>query len=420
MKHLSIFLACAAVAVAFSSCTEDRDPVYQNPTTFELLQPVMGQQYITLSEGSQLEIVAKAQPDYGYSAVTTYSAEVSLTPDFAEPYAIDATGDTKNLSRFMLNQADVATAMCVLHGYTEDNFPKDVDFEPLYVRGVAQLEGVDGSRIVSKNVICFEHVKAYFAIPTPGYIYLVGAPSGWKCPDESVADAMAPWRLFEADDAIGSKIYSGVFDINAGDALFRFYTALTGWDADSYGSQVDDNPIQFPDFTSGTFANELVKGKGSFEFPNWPGGKMTIIVDMSVKDSYTVTIMEGEHHVGATKYVYLVGAINGWPTPSEDNADALAPYRLSDADGTGVYTGTFNFPTTKDKNFKIYGELAGWDGLVYGAGPDDQNYDITLTNKAYSGPVASGKGNWNITGWEGGEMSITLDTNAMTISMTAK
>jgi hypothetical protein len=62
--------------------------------------------------------------------------------------------------------------------------------------------------------------------------------------------------------------------------MFRFYTALTGWDTDSWGSQADDNPIEF-EFTNGEFNYTLVKGKGSFSFPSWGGGKMAFNVDMN-------------------------------------------------------------------------------------------------------------------------------------------
>ena len=75
MNKLSIILAMAAVAVGFSSCEEDRDPVLQSPTTFVLNQPEMADQYINLTPGEVIEL-ACSQPDYGYAAVADYSAEM--------------------------------------------------------------------------------------------------------------------------------------------------------------------------------------------------------------------------------------------------------------------------------------------------------------------------------------------------------
>ena len=86
MKKLSIFLAGLVAVFGLASCENEKEPVYKAPTTFELNVPVMENQYLELNEENTFELVASAQPDYGYSAVTTYSALVSLTPDFKETY----------------------------------------------------------------------------------------------------------------------------------------------------------------------------------------------------------------------------------------------------------------------------------------------------------------------------------------------
>ncbi len=285
MKKLYIFFACAAALLGVSSCSQDTDPVYHAPTTFVMNTPALQEQYLELTEDGTFELTC-SQPDYGYSAITNYSVEVSLTEDFAKYEVLTPTEPT--VARMTLKDSDLAIALCNLYGFTtEDNY-QDLDADRVYFRTVAELSGVEGSQITS-NVVYLNKVKFYLAVATPGYIYLVGAPEGWAGPSESNATHYADWRLFEANDAIGSKIYSGTFDIPAGSAMFRFYTALTGWDTDSYGAQVDDNPIEYS--IDGIFSNTLVKGKGSFSFPNWQGGQMTIIVDMSIENNYTVTIM---------------------------------------------------------------------------------------------------------------------------------
>jgi hypothetical protein len=123
------------------------------------------------------------------------------------------------------------------------------------------------------------------AVATPRYIYLVGSPEGWAGPTEDQAEHYANWRLVDKTE---SGVYTGTFDMPAA-PMFRFYTALTGWDADSYGSQEDDNPIDYS-ITDGSFNGSLVKGKGSFNFPDWPGGQLTISVDMN---NSTVSIKAG-------------------------------------------------------------------------------------------------------------------------------
>ena len=59
------------------------------------------------------------------------------------------------------------------------------------------------------------------------------------------------------------------------------HTSLTNWDTDSYGSQADDNPVDCSLDANNSYAGPMVKGKGSFSFPDWPGGLMSIRVDMN-------------------------------------------------------------------------------------------------------------------------------------------
>ena len=112
---------------------------------------------------------------------------------------------------------------------------------------------------------------------------MIGSVGGWTGPDAGNAGALAEWRLFEADDAIGSKIYSATFNMPAGSLTFRFYTELTGWDGGaSVGTQVDDNPITV-DMSSGIYGGTLVApGKGSIQVDNWDGSPMKITVDLNV------------------------------------------------------------------------------------------------------------------------------------------
>ena len=82
MKKIALYMAAVGAVLGMASCSQDRDPVLQTPTEFVLNVPAMQNQYIELQEGDVLELVC-SQPNYGYSAVANYSAEVSLTEDFA-------------------------------------------------------------------------------------------------------------------------------------------------------------------------------------------------------------------------------------------------------------------------------------------------------------------------------------------------
>ncbi len=290
MKKFSIYFATIVAVLGLASCAQDKDPVYQAPTTFVLNEPVFQNDYYQLQEGNSFYVFC-SQPDYGYSAITNYALQVSLTQDFAT-YEEIASAGTGTSAAMQIKDDKMALAICQLYGVETEEDMAQFNAETgvkVYIRAHAWLTGVESSNIVS-NVVSLNKVMPYFAVPQPDFIYLVGKPEGWVGPTESNAAHYADWKLLENQDEIGSKVYHGTFYIGNGadgEAMFRFYTALTGWDDDSYGSQEEDNPIdQF--FTDNLWQYNLVKGKGSFNFPDWPGGVMVITVDMSTDNPFVV------------------------------------------------------------------------------------------------------------------------------------
>lgn len=283
MKKISVLFFALVALLATSSCKQNTEPRYQEATKFELNTPAMAQQYYQLTPDGVIDL-NWSQPDWGFAAVASYTVQMALNPDFTTPavegaepfFTIDQTFTGCSAA---VSMEKVAIGLCSLKNIKKEEQYVDEPAGKVYFRVVGEIPQVAGSTITS-NVICLDQVKGYCAVQSPGKIYLVGAPEGWKGPDASAADHYADWALYEADDAIGSKIYHGVFEVPAGNAMFRFYTALTGWDADSYGSQADDNPIDYA-FTEGEFIGNIVKGKGSYNFPDWAGGKMDITVDMN-------------------------------------------------------------------------------------------------------------------------------------------
>ena len=413
-------VAMAAVALGFSSCSEDRDPVYQAPTKFVLNEPVMQNMFIQLSDDSKsvLEFTA-SQPDYGYSAITNYAMQMSMSPDFAMVYDLETVNKTQ--TKMAVKQADVALGMLQLQGIDNDEKYQavygDGHADKVYFRSVASLDGVESS-VITSNVVSYSSLKPYFAVKMPGFIYLVGSPEGWAGPTESNAAHYADWKLTEPESAIGSKVYSGVFEMPAG-PMFRFYTALTGWDADSYGSQADDNPVEY-ELVNGSFAGTLVKGKGSFSFPAFAGGKMTVTVDMSDEKNMTVTVQEGESQVFVPRYIYLVGSISGWNAPGTENEEAYADYRLVDRSESGVYTGSWHVEAGH-VNFRFALQLtdAGWDNdTQIGSQADDADVACSFTNGQYSGSYVAGKGNWAFDLEQAGTIEMTVDTNGKTVNYT--
>lgn len=303
------------MAACLSSCETDRDPVFHSTTseTFQLNTPALADQYLELSADGTFEITCKSQPDYGMPiAPITYGVEVSITGDFNDavkgddgtvvtPATYREIKANTSTSVMTISSKKLTQAICALKGYTEDEDEATADLSVMkvYFRGVCYPGTPDeefntANRVVSSNIVTLNQVKPYFSLAKPGFIYLIGQPAvgspvgDWFPPMADNADLYENWKLYEKDDQIESKIYYGVFDIPAECAMFRFYTALTGWDADSYGSQADDSPVvcNWEDKDFG-----LVKGKGAYNFSSWPGG--TMYVRLNMKDM-TVTISNTE------------------------------------------------------------------------------------------------------------------------------
>ena len=200
--------------------------------------------------------------------------------------------------------------------------------------------------------------------------------------------------------------------------IFRFYTELTGWDGGaSVGLQAEDNPIDVT-LVDGAAKEQLVApGKGSIRIPEWEGGAMKIVVNMN---DLTVTLEAGGVDTNGKAFIYLVGAPSGWTQPSEANAAHYEAWKLYDLEDNGVYTATFDIPADAF-TFRFYKELTDWDGgASYGSQAEDADVNIEMTDGVYSGDAMDGKGKWNIPGWEGGKVAISVDTKNNKVTVTKK
>ena len=72
--------------------------------------------------------------------------------------------------------------------------------------------------------------------------------------------------------------------------------------------------------------------------------------------------------------------------------------------------------------FRFYNTLCGWAGNdSFGVKENDgDNVDVELTDGVYTGNYVAGKGNWNIAGWEGGKLAISVDVNTQKVTFTKK
>lgn len=412
INKISLYLAVFALMLGFASCSDDDTPAYHDPTApLELnTPPFAGQTYVLQPDGI-MTFTVKEQPDYGFLASVNYGLQMSLDKN----NVIDLTPEVLTSQSINVKESLIAIGLCTLNGIeTSDDWNANEAArlpQTVYVRATCQLPGVDKSYVTS-NWITLDKVQPYFAVKEPGFIYLVGTPNGWPTPDEGSAEKLADWRLFESKTAIGSKIYTAVFDLPAA-PVFRFYTELTGWDGgNSMGSQEDDNALTFT-LTDGQYQGKLVKGKGSFSFPDFPGGQMTIVVDLN---DNSVQFMAGSQAIVDPKYIYLVGQPVGWSAPSQENADKLLA--LVDKTDSGIYTASYTLTADIDWfNFRFAKELApegtgddAWGSVDWIGCPDGDNYEINLP---FEGATDSSQNTWRIMNAKSGQtIKFTVNTAA--------
>ena len=224
-----------------------------------------------------------SQPNYGPGIIAKYFVQVSLTREFTDFVQLSEEYTTCSVN---VPESSIAEAMCKLRGVVNEDNYTDEPARPVYFRVLSTVEEYLGGKedaagySILSNVVCLSQVKDYYAVKLPGKIYLVGDCSGWNEPSKANADKYVGWTLSEADDAIDSKIYTGVFDIPAGKFQFRFYRSLSGWDVDSIGAQVDDNPVDIEWIDGVGYNGAVVEGKGSFQYSSWAGGKIKITVNL--------------------------------------------------------------------------------------------------------------------------------------------
>ena len=288
MKKLSyILFSFISLVLATASCSglEEENPVIQTPTKLVLNTPATANQYVDLGYDKDAGTVnfTCSQADYGFAASANYYMQVSLDESFSNFEELATSYTSCNMN---VKASEIAEAVCKLRGIKSEETYTDEPARKVFFRVRSQILKYEDTSILS-NVVAMEKVKGYFALRLPGYIYLVGAPEGWSGPSEDNKAHYEAWKLFESDNAIGSKVYYGEFDVPAGKFQFRFYTALTGWDKDSYGIQDKDEAKEIT-MTKNIYDGKIVKGKGSYHISDWPGGKVKITVNMSNDSKMTV------------------------------------------------------------------------------------------------------------------------------------
>ncbi len=283
-KYILSSMLFAAFGMLFTACDSDRD---DNPTLgpnhtateFVVNQSPLADQYIQLSPDNTVSLTW-TQPNYGVNTVVNYKIQVSV--DGANWEELE-TGFVS--CKALISGEEIAKAICKLDGFkTEDEY-EDKGFREVSMRVKANIQTTQSDVIpgteITSNVVKFNHMAAYCNIPTKATLWVIGSCHSWLEPSAGNKDKLVEGNWFITETEIGSNVFKGTVEMPEGALTFRFYGKLTGWDGgDSYGFQKDDVATDF-DYTGGVFKNTIMKGKGSYSFPDFPGGTLNITVDLN-------------------------------------------------------------------------------------------------------------------------------------------
>ncbi|MEG1585333.1 MAG: SusF/SusE family outer membrane protein [Bacteroidales bacterium] len=182
MKKSILFTGIVAGMLCFPSCKEDDKTILQTPTSFVLNTPPYAENYLyDLEKSTAIELTC-SQPDYGYTAVTTYQVQVSLTPDFKTAESFETLKTTYTMAKMEVKASEVAVAATNLGlaaGKAEEDFPLTL---PVYLRLRATV--ANGLEPITSNIVELSNCRLHFALPPvelPTEMNMVGsALGGWE------------------------------------------------------------------------------------------------------------------------------------------------------------------------------------------------------------------------------------------------
>lgn len=203
----------AALTLALASCEDDHDsnPTLKIPESFTLNAPNAATVY-DLEKSKTVELTC-TQPDYGFTAATVYTVQVSLDNDFKDKAKFMALPTTYTKAKMAVDANEIAvvqTTLALDKGKTEADFPLT---SKLYIRLKATLP--NGKAEVYSNVISL-NARTKFAldpIAAPKTMYVIGSSKAigeWKwggCVPmvQTVAQDGTFWRIFYFDAGTAMK-----------------------------------------------------------------------------------------------------------------------------------------------------------------------------------------------------------------------
>lgn len=344
---------CSLIGLA--SC-EDKNEVVINPgaedgtLTFALHTPA--KEFYVLTEDSAesvMDLFTCDRPDYGFTAATTYSVQVSLKPEFKQDEMITlATTGTNEQVQVIVREINKAVNQLHSDAGTE----VEENPQPLYLRMLAVISDatagpMDPTPIVKpiySNVISI-NVQPYAMIlkpAAPATYFIIGLADGkWNASESGIGSSLIPLSLvqgttYDPQTGAGEFEYTGYFEASRG---FKLIGTPEDWNNawnEQWGSA--DGSI-----------TSLVRNDGGSQNINVPTDGFYTITLNSV--THKMKMVPAEKAPQSVEWIELIGDYNDW---SNDT------YRLTPVDATNPYTwyGEITFKQDGGCKFRADGS---WD-----------------------------------------------------------
>lgn len=258
---------------------------------------------------------------------------------------------------------------------------------------------------LDKNTLSIITDKIEYIPPVPvypEYINIAGNFNSWNEKDTS----------FTLSQTNEEGIYEGSFNIPKSASSLEF-KLLENYDWNvNYGGV--SNELEFELYDDTVLVRQAIQNGGNWKCTNWAGG--TLNISFSLIDNTIVISAPDQPNEEDTPptppdppvipdedVIYLIGDMQGWDINASD-------YKLEPA-GYKLYSGVFSINAADEIYFRFYSKLGDWETNSLGSSVE-ANINVPVifeSNDKYSSPFVDGKGNWILTNWGGGIITMQID-----------
>lgn len=209
----AVLCLCAAI-----SCEDEREIItLQDPTTFVLNTPAFANAEYDL-DNSKVVVLTCSQPDFGFTAPTLYTVQISLDNDFTTEGKYETFSLASTTARIELPADEFAAYVTSLSGKGEEVFPIT---ETVYLRAIAKVKNTETQ--IASNVITLNKVRTSFALPPVEFLpnlYVVGA---------NIGAAWSTWKPVAAVYGVPGEYYTMVYNGGGNDNGLKWGEAENDW-----------------------------------------------------------------------------------------------------------------------------------------------------------------------------------------------